>query len=144
MALAIEAEGLTRRFFIKKKGISGWVQRLKALFRHATDEIIAVDHLSFKVKKGELFGLLGPNGAGKTTVIRLLSTLLQPDEGKARVNGFDVVREETKVRRSIGVIPGATGFYWRLSGRDYLKYFARAYGMYGIEAEKRIDDQRGE
>ena len=70
-------------------------------------EFTAVDALSFAVEHGEIFGLLGPNGAGKSTLIRMLTTLVPPSAGTARVNGFDITRQANDVRRSIGVIPQA-------------------------------------
>src|SRR5689334_10241017 len=68
------------------------------------DDFTAVDHLTFSVRSGEIFGFLGPNGAGKSTTIKMLCTLLQPTSGAATVNGFDVVREPDRVRASIGII----------------------------------------
>src|SRR6266542_5376436 len=70
-------------------------------------DFCAVNGLTFTVKHGEIFGLLGPNGAGKSTLLRMLTTLLPPTSGVARVNGHDVVREPNEVRKSIGVIPQA-------------------------------------
>jgi len=88
-------------------------------------ETIALDRISFQVPKGIVFGLLGPNGAGKTTTIRVLSTLLIPDSGKATVAGYDVVKEASKVRRKISLILGGErGLYGRLTGKENLRYFA--------------------
>src|SRR5713226_1280811 len=70
-------------------------------------DFTAVDHVSFNVEHAEIFGLLGPNGAGKSTLIRMLTTLIEPTEGTARIKGFDVVRSPNEVRESIGVIPQA-------------------------------------
>src|SRR5476649_2651031 len=70
-------------------------------------DFCAVDGLSFAVRHGEIFGLLGPNGAGKSTLLRMLTTLVPPTSGRARVNGHDVVGEANEVRKSIGVIPQA-------------------------------------
>jgi ABC-2 type transport system ATP-binding protein len=67
-------------------------------------ELVAVNNVSFEVKEGEIFGLLGPNGAGKTTLISMLCTILRPTSGTAKVNGFDIVKEEDKVRKSIGIV----------------------------------------
>jgi ABC-2 type transport system ATP-binding protein len=88
-------------------------------------ETTALDSISFQVPKGTVFGLLGPNGAGKTTVIRILSTLLIPNSGKATVAGYDVVKEASKVRRRISLILGGErGLYGRLTGKENLRYFA--------------------
>ena len=98
------------------------------VFRRTTKEVVAVDDISFAVKQGELFGLVGPNGAGKTTTIKVLATLLLPNEGSARVLGHDVVKDADAVRRRIGFIfGGERGLYWRLSGIDNLRYFASLY-----------------
>lgn len=88
-------------------------------------ETVALDKISFEVPQGIVFGLLGPNGAGKTTTIRVLSTLLIPDSGKATVAGYDVVKEASKVRRKISLILGGErGLYGRLTGKQNLQYFA--------------------
>ncbi len=94
----------------------------------------AVDHLSFAVNHGEVFGLLGPNGAGKSTLIRMLVTLVPPTSGVARINGFDVVRHPNDVRQSIGVIPQAMTSDQDLSAEENLSIFAK---LYGIRREKR-------
>ena len=89
----------------------------------------AVDRLSFTVEHGEIFGLLGPNGAGKSTLIRMLTTLLPPTSGKARVNGFDVVRSPNLVRKSIGVIPQAMTTDLDLSAEENMHIFGKLYGV---------------
>jgi len=89
----------------------------------------AVDNLSFDVQEGEIFGLLGPNGAGKSTLIRMLTTLIPPTSGTARINGFDVVRSADKVRRSIGVIPQAMTSDLDLSANENMNIFAKLYGV---------------
>ncbi|HMB96197.1 MAG TPA: ATP-binding cassette domain-containing protein [Tepidisphaeraceae bacterium] len=94
----------------------------------------AVDHLSFTVDRGEVFGLLGPNGAGKSTLIRMLTTLVPPTSGIARVNGFDVVLDASNVRNSIGVIPQAMTSDLELSAEENMSIFAK---LYGIPREKR-------
>lgn len=108
----IEVENLTKRF----------------------GDFVAVDGLSFSVGHGEVFGLLGPNGAGKSTLIRMLTTLVPPSSGSARVNGFDVVRDPNGVRRSIGVIPQAMTSDLDLSAVENMSIFAK---LYGIPREKR-------
>src|SRR3970040_1040606 len=96
--------------------------------RRRVKEVLAVDDLSFEVAPGELFGLLGPNGAGKTTTVKMLTTLLIPTAGTARVMGLDVVRDADALRGRIGFIfGGERGLYWRLSGIDNLRYFASLY-----------------
>ena len=91
--------------------------------------LTAVDRLSFKVDVGEIFGLLGPNGSGKTTTVRLLSCLISPSEGSARVAGFDIKREPLKVREVTGVLTENPGIYDRLSAVENMEFFAEAYGL---------------
>jgi ABC-2 type transport system ATP-binding protein len=88
--------------------------------------VTAVDHVNLEIRKGELFGLLGRNGAGKTTLVKTLCTLLPPDDGTALVNGFDVVKQQMQVKRSIGTIfsVGERGFFWRLTGYANLEFYA--------------------
>ena len=90
---------------------------------------LAVDHINFEIKDGEIFGLLGPNAAGKTTTVRLLSTILKPDEGTATINGIDVVKNPRAVRESIGVLPEEVGLYDRLTPKEMLQYYGRLQGM---------------
>ena len=97
-------------------------------------EFCAVNELSFTVSHGEVFGLLGPNGAGKSTLIRMLTTLVPPTSGIARVNGFDVERAANQVRQAIGVIPQAMTSDLDLSAEENMSIFAK---LYGIPREKR-------
>ncbi len=94
----------------------------------------AVNGITFSVEDGEIFGLLGPNGAGKSTLIRILTTLLLPTSGSARVNGFDVVKQQDEVRKSIGVIPQAMTSDLELSVEENLVIYAK---LYGVPREKR-------
>jgi len=97
-------------------------------------DFVAVNEISFSVEHGEIFGLLGPNGAGKSTLIRMLTTLVPPTSGRARINGFDIVTQANDVRQSIGVIPQATTSDGDLSAEENLVIFAK---LYGIPREKR-------
>ena len=97
-------------------------------------DFTAVKGVTFAVEEGEVFGLLGPNGAGKSTLIRMLTTLLVPTAGSARVNGFDVARQPNEVRKSIGVIPQAMTTDMELSVEENLLIFAK---LYGVPREKR-------
>ncbi len=99
----------------------------------------AVRGVSFHCYAGEVFGLLGPNGAGKTTTIRLLTTILRPTAGTARVAGHDVVREPEAVRRAIGVLPENAGVYGRLTARDVVRYFGRLYGVPPRVLDERLE-----
>ena len=91
-------------------------------------EVAAVDHVSAEVRDGELFGFIGPDGAGKTTLFRILTTLLLPDGGAARVLGRDVVKEIWTLRREIGYMPGRFSLYPDLSVRENLDFFASVFG----------------
>ena len=102
------------------------------------DSFVAVDHLSFGVRGGEIYGLLGPNGAGKTTTILMLLGLSEPSDGQARVLGLDPARDALEVKRRVGYLPDAVGFYGRLSGRENLAYTARLNGLGRDEATARI------
>jgi ABC-2 type transport system ATP-binding protein len=103
-------------------------------------DFTAVKGVSFSVAQGEIFGLLGPNGAGKSTLIRMLTTLLPPTGGSARVNGFDVVSQADDVRRSIGVIPQALTSDMELSVEENLIIFAKLYGVPRARRRQLIDE----
>jgi ABC-2 type transport system ATP-binding protein len=90
--------------------------------------ILALDAISFDVKKGELFGFIGPDGAGKTTLFRILTTLLLPDEGSARVEGLDVVKDFKKLRRIVGYMPGKFSLYMDLTVEENLRFYATIFG----------------
>ena len=112
----IEAEGLTKRY----------------------NGAAAVDHVSFQVSRGEIFGLLGPNGAGKTTTILMLLGLTDLSEGVARVLGHDPEREPLAVKRRVGYLPDSVGFYDHLTASENLRYTARLIGLDREERETRI------
>jgi ABC-2 type transport system ATP-binding protein len=101
--------------------------------------LTAVDKLDITVESGEIFGLLGPNGAGKTTVINMLCTILKPTSGSAKVNGFDIVKEATQVRKSIGIVFQDPSIDDRLTGRENLYMHANLYGVPSGEQRERID-----
>ncbi len=96
----------------------------------------AVDHLSFKVYPGEVFGFIGPNGAGKTTSMRILATLDQPSRGDAFVDGLSVVDDPDRVRRRLGFMPDQFGAYSNVTCEEYLDFFARSYGIKGADRRK--------
>ncbi len=123
----IQTNSLTRHFEPRHLRRRPWhIIRPPRDVARAERPTVAVDSLTFAVDHGECYGLLGPNGAGKTTTTRLLSTLLEPTSGEARVCGFDVVRAGRNVRRSVGVaFAGERGLYWRLTGRENLELFGR-------------------
>jgi len=99
----------------------------------AFGDFIAVDHLNFEVPKGVVFGVLGPNGAGKTTFLRMLSTVLRPTEGTAKILGYDIIRESIEVRERIGVLPEDSGLYDRLTPTETLLFYGK---LHRIEVSK--------
>ena len=105
--------------------------------------LTAVDHVSFKVKRGEIFGLLGPNGAGKTTTIRMLATLTRPTEGTATVGDYDIVEDDNEVRKLVGLVSEKIIMYDRLTARENLWFFGRLYDVPKEILEKRIDELLG-
>ncbi|MGB9135199.1 MAG: ATP-binding cassette domain-containing protein [Candidatus Bathyarchaeia archaeon] len=105
----------------------------------AFGDFVAVDDVSFDMKKGEIFGLLGPNGAGKSTVIRMLSTLTRPTRGTATIGGYDIVKQDNEVRKLIGIVSEKMIMYNRLTARENLWFFGNLFGMPREELKKRID-----
>jgi ABC-2 type transport system ATP-binding protein len=101
---------------------------------------VAVDHITFSVGRGEIFGLLGPNGAGKTTTILMMLGLTDISGGEVSVLGFDPAREPLSVKRRVGYLPDSVGFYDTLTAADNLRYTARLIGFRLAEREKRIAD----
>ncbi len=116
MAKAIEAERLTKYY----------------------GDLLAVDHISFTIEEGELFGFLGPNGAGKTTTVRMLSGLTRISEGQARVGGFDVRRQTKEVKAHIGVVQDTSNLYLDLSVYDNLMFAAQIHGVPRHQRHKRV------
>jgi sodium transport system ATP-binding protein len=102
---------------------------LRKSFRSRRGAIVAVDGVSFRALDGQITGLLGPNGAGKTTTLRMLYTLMQPDQGRVLVDGIDAASEPAAVRSRLGVLPDARGIYKRLSARENIEYFGRLQGL---------------
>ena len=115
---AVATEGLTRRF----------------------NGLVAVDHLDLTIERGAFYGLLGSNGAGKTTVIRMLTTLLPPSSGTARVSGFDISQRPREVRRRIGYVPQMLSADAGLTGRENLMLSAKLYSILRAERKERIDE----
>ncbi|PLJ77443.1 ATP-binding cassette domain-containing protein [Infirmifilum sp. SLHALR2] len=101
-------------------------------------DVTAVDHVSFKVKSGEIYGLLGPNGAGKTTTIHILTTLLRPTSGRALVAGFDVVKQPHEVRKRIGIVFQDPSIDNQLTAYDNMYIHGRLYGLSGEELKRKI------
>lgn len=123
MTYAIEIHQLTKNFGKPK-----------------TMRVPALDKVELVVPKGEIFALLGPNGAGKTTLIKILCSLVLPESGTAKINGFDVVREQKKIRSSVSLLVGEErSFYWQLTGRQNLEFFGALYNLHPREVSVRIE-----
>lgn len=116
----IRAEGLSKRFPAFGKG---------------TRETLAVDSIDVEVRPGEVFGLLGPNGAGKTTMVRMLCALIAPTAGQAWVNGFELGRDNDRIRASVGVLTESPGLYRKLDAVANLSFFAKLCGVADISGQ---------
>ncbi len=126
---AIEVVGLTREY--ATRSFFGGVAKITK----------ALDGIDFQVASGELFGLIGPNGAGKTTTVKILTTLLTPTGGEARILGLDVKKDLYEIRRRIGIVfGGERGLYNRVSALDNLRYFSDLYGVDPAVARQRIPE----
>lgn len=136
MDWAIETFNLTK-LFVQSRSLS-------RLFLHPFRKgkaILAVDNINLQVKKGELFCLVGPNGAGKTTLMKILCSLILPTKGTALVNGYDILRDNGKLKDVIGLVTSdERSFYWRLTGRQNLNFFALLYNLTSQQARKRIKE----
>ena len=132
---AIELSGLVKRF----PGPRPLREVLRAPF--ARRRVEALKGVELSARWGEVLALVGPNGAGKTTLLKVLCTLVLPDGGTVRVAGHDALTSPGAVRRSVGlVLPDERSFYWRLSGRHNLEFFAALQGLHGAAMRGRIDD----
>jgi ABC-2 type transport system ATP-binding protein len=140
---ALEIESLTKTFrkdADKPKNGKNKPHGLRRLLPRAKTLSRVVDSVSFAVKPGEVFGVLGPNGSGKSTLIRIISTLLLPDEGSVRVFGHDVMKEPENVRRMISRVSADAAFFRRLSAMENLIHTARLYSIPIRIASERIKD----
>jgi ABC-2 type transport system ATP-binding protein len=138
--LAIWTEQLSKQFTLPR----GWAALLQPGRRRTTQNadrtVTAVDDVSLFVRSGELYGLLGPNGAGKTTLIRLLCTMIVPTSGQGSIFGIDL-SHSNQIRQMIGMASGdERSFYWRLSGRHNLEFFAVLYGLSEQQAHQRANE----
>ncbi len=111
-------------------------ENLTKHFGHFT----AVDHVSFSIEKGSIFGFLGPNGSGKSTVIRMLCGILQPSEGRARIAGYDVTRETDRIKSLIGYMSQKFSLYDELTVHENLTFYGRLYGLSGDALRKRREE----
>lgn len=118
MSYAVEATNLTKRF----------------------GGILALDNLAFKVEEGRIYGLIGLNGAGKTTTLRIISTLILPTQGSAKVLGLDVVNEASEVRKLITYLPEEAGAYKNLSGYEYLQFMGKFNSQNGADLKQMVEE----
>ncbi len=117
------------------------VENLTKFFRDLRrGQVLAVDHINFEARPGEIYGLLGPNGAGKTTAMRILCTVLKPTSGVATVAGYDVAREPGQVRRHIGFMSASTAIYDRMSAWELVEYFGRLYDLESEHLRQRMEE----
>ncbi len=112
------------------------VENLTKLYGRSGAGVLAVDHINFEVRQGEVFGFLGPNGAGKTTTQRMLTTLLEPTEGRIVIHGHDLVRDAYPVKRQMGLVPEESNVYTELTAWDNLMFTARIYRVPRHEREQ--------
>ena len=108
--------------------------------RKSFGDVKAVNGVSFEARDGEITGLLGPNGAGKTTTLRMLYSLLPPDEGEIRIDGLDPTRDAMEIKRTLGVVPDSRGLYTRLSARENITYYGELQGMKKAAIQERIEE----
>ena len=102
-------------------------------------DVKAVRGISFEAHDGEITGLLGPNGAGKTTTLRMLYSLLPPDQGEIRIDGLDPTKDAMAIKRTLGVVPDSRGLYTRLSARENIAYYGSLHGMSRQKIDTRIE-----
>jgi sodium transport system ATP-binding protein len=114
------------------------VHELTKTFVNQQREIVAVDHLTFRVRPGEVYGLLGPNGAGKTTTVRMILGLLTPTSGFAEVDGLRSTEFPDEVKRRVGLVSASAGLYQWLTSREILLFFADLYGLDPDRADERL------
>ena len=107
--------------------------------RKSFGKVKAVNGVSFTARDGEITGLLGPNGAGKTTTLRMLYSLLPPDEGEIRIDGLDPTRDAMEIKRTLGVVPDSRGLYSRLTARENISYYGELHGMSKDAIRERIE-----
>ena len=102
-------------------------------------KVKAVNGMTFEARDGEITGLLGPNGAGKTTTLRMLYSLLPPDEGEIRIDGLDPTKDAMAIKTTLGVVPDSRGLYNRLTARENIQYFGELHSLPRQTIEERIE-----
>lgn len=132
MLYAVETSNLTKVFRPSKNIFS---------LKSPKNKIItALNQVNLKIRKGEVFAVLGPNSAGKTTLIKILCSLITPTSGTAHINGYDVIKDEDKIKSLVGLVIGEErSFYWRLTGRENLEFFGVLYNLSLTQARKKTE-----
>ena len=126
------AKGLKKNYITKEK---------KGFLKSSSKTVEAVKSLDLTVESGKIVGLLGLNGAGKTTTIKMLSTLLEPDEGNCSIDGLDLIKDAYKIKHIVNMIAGGERMvYWRLTARENLEYFGKLYNLPNNILKTRIDN----
>jgi len=129
----IKVEGISKSFYLRS-----W---RTLLLRRSPKCVGALSDVSLSVGRGEVLGLLGPNGAGKTTLIKILATLIMPDDGSASLSGCDIAQSPELVRAKIGLVnTNERSFYWRLTGKQNLNFFAKLYNLHGKGQRQRVHE----
>lgn len=131
--MALEVTGVTKRFVKSERFRWPWKGN-----GNGRKPVVAVDSVSFQVRRGEVFGILGPNGSGKSTLVRCIATLLLPDEGGITIFGHDVLREEMAVKQLINRVSVEASFFKKLTPMENLLYGARLYGLGARDARERV------
>ncbi len=130
MSAIITITDLAKTYYVKER---------IGFLKNRVREIQALKSIDLSIEQGELFGLLGPNGAGKTTLIKCLATLLIPSHGKIMINNFEIGRQDTQIRASLGcLLGGERSIYWKLTGRENLEYFAALYHLSPAKTKTQI------
>ncbi len=131
----IDVNNITKIFILRKS-------LTEAIFHpfRKKREVRALDSVTLKIEKGEIFALLGPNGAGKTTLIKILCSLILPDKGDIKISGYDLKTQEELAKSKIGLVVGEErSLYWRLTGRQNLEFFGALYNLNEKQIKERID-----
>lgn len=127
-------EGINKQRFMPNFSVE--IEELTKVF----GDFVAVDHISFKVTRGEIFGFLGPNGAGKSTTIRMLCGLLMPTYGKGKVLGFDIIKEPERIKQVTGYMSQKFSLYEDLTVKENLRFFGGIYGISGLKQKQREEE----
>lgn len=132
----IEIQNISKSFPIQSKLIDYF--KLSSINKK---KVYALDKVSLNIEKEDIFGIIGPNGAGKTTLIKILSTLIPPDSGTIKIKGYDIEHNSIEIRKCVGLVTGdERSFYFRLSGRENLLFYALLHNISLEEANKRINE----